>query len=73
MLACPIPYNQDAVGVVAVLSEDRRPWSAEAELALLAYAQLRAQARAERRKLAIVSAAVVRNAIRVDREAVREN
>ena len=126
VLASPIPYNQDAVGVVAVLSEDRRPWSAEAELALLAftdlaalliasmllgeqqtelaaqlqsalnsraiieqakgvligrqgltahaaYAQLRAQARAERRKLAIVSAEVVRNAIRVDHEAVREN
>jgi hypothetical protein len=119
VLASPIPYNQDAVGVVAVLSEDRRPWSAEAELALLAftdlaalliasmllgeqqtelaaqlqsalnsraiieqakgvligqqgltahaaYAQLRAQARAERRKLAIVSAEVVRNAIKDD-------
>ena len=33
-----------------------------------AYAQLRAQARAERRKLAIVSADVVRNAIRADGE-----
>jgi GAF domain-containing protein len=117
VLASPIPYNQDAVGVVVVASEDRHPWSAEAELALLAftdlaalliasmlmgeqqtelaaqlqsalntraiieqakgvligqqgitahaaYAQLRAQARAERRKLAIVSAEVVRNAIR---------
>ena len=117
VLASPIPYNQDAVGVVAVASEDRRPWSAEAELALLAftdlaalliasmlmgeqqtelaaqlqgalnsraiieqakgvligqqgiaahaaYAQLRARARAERRKLAVVSAEVVRNAIR---------
>ena len=126
VLASPIPYNQDAVGVVAVLSEDRHPWSAEAELALLAftdlaalliasmllgeqqtelaaqlqsalnsraiieqakgvligrqgltahaaYAQLRAQARAERRKLAIVSAEVVRNAIRVGHEAVGEN
>jgi AmiR/NasT family two-component response regulator len=31
-----------------------------------AYAQLRAQARAERRKLAIVSAEVVRNAIKPD-------
>ena len=121
VLASPIPYNQDAVGVVAVTSEERRPWSAEAELALLAftdlaalliasmllgeqqtelaaqlqsalnsraiieqakgvligqqgltahdaYAQLRAQARAERRKLAIVSAEVVRNAIRADSE-----
>ena len=38
-----------------------------------AYAQLRAQARAERRKLAIVSAEVVRNAIRDDRQAIREN
>jgi GAF domain-containing protein len=119
VLASPIPYNQDAVGVVAVVSEDRRPWSAEAELALLAftdlaalliasmlmgeqqtelaaqlqaalnsraiieqakgvligrqgltahaaYAQLRARARAERRKLAIVSAEVIRDAIRDD-------
>ena len=117
VLASPIPYNQDAVGVVAVTSEERRPWSAEAELALLAftdlaalliasmllgeqqtelaaqlqsalnsraiieqakgvligqqgltahnaYAQLRSRARAERRKLAIVSADVVRGAIR---------
>ena len=117
VLASPIPYNQDAVGVVAVLSEESRPWSAEAELALLAftdlaalliasmllgeqqtelaaqlqaalnsraiieqakgvligqlgltaqaaYAQLRARARAERRKLAMVSAEVVGNAIR---------
>jgi GAF domain-containing protein len=116
VLASPIPYNQDAVGVVAVMSEERRPWSAEAELALLAftdlaalliasmllgeqqtelaaqlqaalnsraiieqakgvligqhgitaqaaYAQLRAQARTERRKLAIVSAEVVRAAV----------
>lgn len=116
VLASPIPYNQDAVGVVAVMSEERRPWSAEVELALLAftdlaalliasmllgeqqtelaaqlqaalnsraiieqakgvligqqgitaqaaYAQLRAQARAERRKLAIVSAEVVRDAV----------
>jgi len=119
VLASPIPYNQDAVGVVAVASEDRHPWSAEAELALLAftdlaalliasmlmgeqqtelaaqlqsalnsraiieqakgvligqqgltahaaYAQLRAQARAERRKLALVSAEVVRHAIKGD-------
>ena len=85
VLASPIPYNQDAVGVVAVLSEDRRPWSAEVELALLAftdlaalligqhgltahgaYAQLRARARAERRKLATVSAEVVRDAITAD-------
>src|SRR5580692_10293722 len=117
VLASPIPYNQDAVGVVAVMSEDRRPWSAEAELALLAftdlaalliatmlmgeqqtelaaqlqgalnsraiieqakgvligrrgvsahtaYEQLRAQARAERRKLAVVSAELVDSAVR---------
>jgi GAF domain-containing protein len=34
VLASPLPYNQDAVGVVAVLSEDRRPWSPEGELAM---------------------------------------
>ena len=121
VLASPIPYNQDAVGVVAVMSEDRHPWSAEAELALLAftdlaalliasmmlgeqqtelaaqlqsalnsraiieqakgvligqqgltahaaYAQLRARARAERRKLAIVSAEVVRDAVQADND-----
>ncbi len=119
VLASPIPYNQDAVGVVAVMSEERRPWAPEAELALLAftdlaalliasmmvgeqqtelaaqlqaalnsraiieqakgvligqqgitahaaYAQLRAQARTERRKLAIISAEVVDNAVRMD-------
>jgi GAF domain-containing protein len=119
VLASPIPYNQDAVGVVAVMSEDRRPWSAEAELALLAftdlaalliatmmmgeqqtelaaqlqsalnsraiieqakgvligrqginahdaYTQLRAQARAERRKIAAVSAELVRSSVHAD-------
>jgi GAF domain-containing protein len=117
VLASPIPYNQDAVGVVAVLSEERHPWSAEAELALLAftdlaalliatvmmgqqrtllatqlqsalnsravieqakgvligqqglsahaaYEKLRAQARAERRKLAVVAAELVCGAVR---------
>jgi GAF domain-containing protein len=117
VLASPVPYNQDAVGVVAVLSEKRRPWSAEEELAVLAftdlaavlvasmmqgqqqselaaqlqgalnsravieqakgvligqqglsaraaYEQLRALARAERRKLVAVSAELVRNAAR---------
>ena len=117
VLASPLPYNQDAVGVVAVLSEKRHPWSAEGELALLAftdlaalliasmmqgeeqselaaqlqtalnsraiieqakgvligqqglsargaYERLRAQARAERRKLLAVSAEVVRTAVR---------
>jgi GAF domain-containing protein len=119
VLASPLPYNRDAVGVVAVLSEQRRPWSPEGELALLAftdlaalliasmmqgqqqselaaqlqaalnsrrvieqakgvlmgrdgiaaraaYEQLRAQARAERRKLAAVCAEVVENAGRPD-------
>jgi GAF domain-containing protein len=117
VLASPIPYNQDAVGVVAVLSEERHPWPPEAELALLAftdlaalliatvmmgeeqtllaaqlqnalnsravieqakgvligqqglsahvaYEKLRAQARAERRKLAVVAAELVRSAVR---------
>jgi GAF domain-containing protein len=115
VLASPLPYNQDAVGVVAVVSEQSHPWSAEGELALLAftdlaalliatmmqgqeqselaaqlqsalnsravieqakgvligqqglsaheaYEKLRAQARSQRRKLAAVSADVVRNA-----------
>src|ERR1035438_2870648 len=42
VLASPIPYNQDAVGVVVVMSEQRRPWSAEAELGLLAFTDLAA-------------------------------
>src|SRR5579872_5840307 len=116
VLASPIPYNQDAVGVVAVLSLERHPWSAEAELALLAftdlaalliatmlmgeqqnelaaqlqtalnsraiieqakgvligqqglsahaaYEQIRAQARAERRKIAVVAAELVAGAV----------
>jgi GAF domain-containing protein len=42
MLASPLPYNQDAVGVVAVLSEQEHPWSAEGELALLAFTDLAA-------------------------------
>lgn len=117
VLASPLPYNQDAVGVVAVLSERSRPWSPANELALLAftdlaalliasiiqqeeqtelavqlqgalnsravieqakgvligthglseraaYEQLRARARTERRKLAVVCAEVVRGAVR---------
>jgi GAF domain-containing protein len=117
VLASPIPYNQDAVGVVAVLSQERHPWSAEAELALLAftdlaalliasmmigeqqtalavqlqgalnsravieqakgvligqrglsahaaYEQIRAQARAERRKIAVVAGELVARAVR---------
>jgi GAF domain-containing protein len=42
VLASPLPYNQDAVGVVAVLSEDRHPWSPGGELALLAFTDLAA-------------------------------
>ena len=42
MLASPLPYNQDAVGVVAVLSERSRPWSPANELALLAFTDLAA-------------------------------
>ena len=117
VLASPIPFNQDAVGVVAVVSEQRHPWSGEAELALLAftdlaalliasimmgehqtalavqlqgalnsraiieqakgvligqqglsahaaYEKLRAQARAERRRMAVVAAELVRSATR---------
>ncbi len=42
VLASPLPYNQDAVGVVTVLSEQPHPWSAEGELALLAFTDLAA-------------------------------
>jgi AmiR/NasT family two-component response regulator len=42
VLASPLPYNQDAVGVVAVLSERSRPWSPSNELALLAFTDLAA-------------------------------
>jgi GAF domain-containing protein len=42
VLASPLPYNQDAVGVVAVLSEERHPWPPEGELALLAFTDLAA-------------------------------
>jgi GAF domain-containing protein len=42
VLASPIPFNQAAIGVVAVLSEDARPWSPEAELALMAFTDLAA-------------------------------
>jgi GAF domain-containing protein len=42
VLASPLPYNRNAVGVVAVLSEQHRPWSAEAELGLLAFTDLAA-------------------------------
>jgi GAF domain-containing protein len=42
VLACPIPYNQQAIGVVAVFSGTRRPWTAEGELALVAFTDLAA-------------------------------
>ena len=42
VLASPLPYNQDAVGVVAVVSEQTRPWTPEGELALLAFTDLAA-------------------------------
>jgi GAF domain-containing protein len=42
VLASPLPYNQHAVGVVAVLSEQSRPWSPANELALLAFTDLAA-------------------------------
>ena len=42
VLASPLPYNQDAVGVVAVMSQDSNPWSPEGELALLAFTDLAA-------------------------------
>jgi GAF domain-containing protein len=42
VLASPLPYNQAAVGVVAVLSEQRHPWSPEGELALLAFTDMAA-------------------------------
>jgi GAF domain-containing protein len=42
VLASPIPFNQDAIGVVAVVSDDARPWTPEAELALLAFTDLAA-------------------------------
>ena len=42
VLASPLPYNQNAVGVVAVLSDQRHPWTPEGELALLALTDLAA-------------------------------
>ncbi len=42
VLASPLPCNQHAVGVVAVLSERSRPWSPANELALLAFTDLAA-------------------------------
>jgi GAF domain-containing protein len=42
VLASPIPYNQMAIGVVAVFSAKVRPWSPEGELALIAFTDLAA-------------------------------
>ena len=42
VLASPIPFNQAAIGVVAVLSDNARPWAPEAELALMAFTDLAA-------------------------------
>lgn len=42
VLASPIPYNRQAVGVVAVVSAAPRPWSPEGELALVAFTDLAA-------------------------------
>jgi signal transduction protein with GAF and PtsI domain len=42
VLASPIPYNRQAVGVVAVVSATARPWTPEGELALVAFTDLAA-------------------------------
>jgi GAF domain-containing protein len=42
VLASPIPFDQHAIGVVGVISGERRPWSPEGELALLAFTDLAA-------------------------------
>src|SRR5918994_1551800 len=42
LLASPIPYNQMAIGVVAVFSAKAHPWSPEGELALIAFTDLAA-------------------------------
>src|ERR1700761_5605475 len=42
VLASPLPYNQGAVGVVAVLSARSRPWTPATALALLALTDLAA-------------------------------
>ena len=42
VLASPIPYNRQAVGVVAVFAAARRQWSPEGELALMAFTDLAA-------------------------------
>jgi GAF domain-containing protein len=42
VLASPIPYNQMAIGVVAVFSATVRPWSPEGEPALIAFTDVAA-------------------------------
>jgi GAF domain-containing protein len=42
VLASPIPFNQHAIGVVAVFSAKVRPWSPEGELALTTFTDLAA-------------------------------
>jgi GAF domain-containing protein len=42
IMASPIPYNQHPVGVVAVVSNDRHPWTPEGELAVMAFTDLAA-------------------------------
>ncbi len=44
LLASPIPYASDAVGVVVVVSTKARAWSPEGELALMAFTDLAALA-----------------------------
>lgn len=44
LLASPIPYASDAVGVVAVFSAEAHAWTPEGELALLAFTDLAALA-----------------------------
>jgi GAF domain-containing protein len=42
VLAAPIPYDRQAIGVVAVVSGKVHPWSPESELALVAFTDLAA-------------------------------
>src|ERR671910_3845217 len=42
VLASPIPYNQQAIGVVVVFSAKTHPWSPEGELGLVAFTDLAA-------------------------------
>ena len=42
VLASPIPYNQQAIGVVVVFWAKVHPWSSEGELALVAFTDLAA-------------------------------